>query len=115
MARTQSRRQARLVGLAGFVAAAALPVALWHRALSVIASDFRLDTGYLVTGWTGYALIALGLLFMAPVVWSIGKRPGTRFYPRSRNAYAAWGVCLYLLGIVLASQVAAVAGVNAGP
>ena len=110
-----SRRQARLVGLGGFIGAAALPVVLWHRAFSIIATDFRLETEYLVTGWTGYTLIGLGLVFMAPVVWSIGRRPESRFYPRSRNAYAAWGVCLYLLGIVLASQVAAVARIHPVP
>jgi hypothetical protein len=110
-----SRRQARLVGLGGFLGAAALPVILWHRAFSIIASDFRLETEYLVTGWTGYTLIGLGLVFMAPVVWSIGRRPESRLYPRSRNAYAAWGVCLYLLGIVLASQVAAVARIHPVP
>jgi hypothetical protein len=104
-----SRRQARLVGLVGFVGAATLPAVLWHRAFSLIASDFRLELGYLVTGWAGYGLIGLGLLFMAPVVISIGRRPDSRFYPRARKAYAAWGVCLYLLGVVLASQVAAVA------
>ena len=107
-----SRRNARLIGLAGFLGAVALPVALWHRAFSIIASDFRLEGEYLLTGWTGYSLIGLGLLFMAPVVWSIGRHPGTRFYPRSRNAYAAWGICLYLLGLMLASQVAAVARVH---
>jgi hypothetical protein len=104
----RDRRKARLVGLAGFIGAAVLPVALWHRAISIIATDFRVEAEYLLTGWTGYILIGLGLLFMAPVVWSIGRRPESRLYPRSRNAYAAWGVCLYLLGIILASQVAAV-------
>jgi hypothetical protein len=99
----------RLVGLIGFLAAAALPIALWHRAIALIASDFRLETDYLLTGWTGYALIGVGLLFLIPVVLSIGRRPGSRFYPRGRNAYAGWGVCLYLLGIILASQVAQVA------
>ena len=110
-----SRRQARLVGLGGFVGAAALPVILWHKAFSIIASDFRLETEYLVTGWTGYTLIGLGLLFMLPVVVSIGRRPGSRFYPRSRNAYAAWGICLYLLGLILASQVAAVTRIHPVP
>jgi hypothetical protein len=110
-----SRRQARLVGLGGSLGAIALPVALWHRAFSIIASDFRLETEYLVTGWTGYSLIGAGLVFMVPVVLSIGRRPDARFYPRSRNAYAAWGICLYLLGLILASQVAAVARVHPAP
>ncbi len=113
VARTQGRRNERVVGFVGLLAAAALPVVLWHRAFSIIASDFRLQADYLLTGWTGYGLIGLGLVFMAPVVLSIGRRPGSRFYPRSRNVYAAWGVCLYLLGIILASQVAAVTHVPA--
>ena len=85
---------------------------LWHRPIAMIAEDFRLDAEYLVTGWTAYALIVLGLLFFIPVVLSIGRRPDSRFYPRSRGAYAGWGVSLYTLGIVLAVQVAAIA---AGP
>jgi hypothetical protein len=106
------RRNAQLVGLAGFGFAALLPAVLWHRAIGVIASDFRLELEYLVTGWTGYGLIACGLVFLIPVVLSIGRNPEGRFYPRSRNAYAGWGVVLYLLGIALASQVAAVTSVH---
>jgi hypothetical protein len=109
------RRQAQLVGLGGFLAAAALPVLLWHRAMGIIASDFRLESEYLVTGWTGYLLIGLGLLFFVPVVVSIGRSPASRLYPRSRKAYAAWGICLYLLGLALASQVAAVTRVHPVP
>lgn len=104
-----SRRNARLVGAAGFLVAAVLPVALWHRAMSLVAEDFRLELGYLVTGWTGYGLIGLGLLFMIPVVVSIGRDPESRLYPRSRNAYIGWGVTLYMLGIGLATQVAQIA------
>ena len=106
------RRNAQLVGLAGFMIAAALPPVLWYRAIEAIASDFRLEMEYLVTGWTGYGLIAAGLLFLIPVVASIGRTPESRLYPRSRNAYAGWGVVLYLLGIALASQVAAVTAVH---
>jgi hypothetical protein len=91
------------------VLAAFLPVALWHRPMAMIAEDFRLEAEYLVTGWTAYALIALGLLFFVPVVISIGRRPDSRLYPRSRGAYAGWGVSLYTLGIMLASQVAIIA------
>jgi hypothetical protein len=104
-----SRRNAQIVGALGFVVAACLPAVLWHRAISIIASDFRFEWHYLVTGWTAYALIVSGLLFSVPVVLSIGRRPGSRLYPRSRNAYAAWGAVLYTLGIALASQVAVIA------
>ena len=108
-------RQSQLVGLIGFLCALALPIALWHEPMRIIASDFRLDAGYLLTGWTGYFLIALGLLFLIPVLLSIGRLPESRLYPRSRNAYLAWGVCLYLMGVALASQVAAVARVHPVP
>ena len=104
-----SRRNAQLVGAAGFLGAALLPFALWHRAISIVASDFRLELEYLVTGWTAYGLIILGLVFFIPVVLSIGRTPESRLYPRSRNAYVAWGVTLYLLGILLATQVAQIA------
>ena len=91
------------------MAAAVLPVVLWHRPIAMIAEDFRLEFEYLVTGWTAYTLIVLGLLFFVPVVLSIGRRPDSRFYPRSRGAYAGWGVSLYTLGIMLATQVALIA------
>jgi hypothetical protein len=107
-----SRRTARLVGLGGFIAAAALPALLWHRAIAAIAADFRIEFGYLVTGWLAYALIAAGLLFLVPVLVSIGRKPDSRLYPRSRNALAGWGVSFYVLGTALASQVAQIA---AGP
>lgn len=110
-----SRRGARVAGAAGLLGAAALPVVLWHRAMSIIASDFRLDLGYLVTGWTAYALIGVGLLFLLPVVLSIGHTPDSRLYPRSRGAYVGWGVSLYVLGIALASQVALIAQGPATP
>ena len=113
--RELSHRQARLGGGLGFVAAATPPVLFWHTPTGIIASDFRLEAEYLLTGWTGYALLGLGLLFFVPVVVSIGRSPESRLYPRSRNAYAAWGICLYLLGLALASQVAAVAGVPSSP
>jgi hypothetical protein len=103
------RRRARWAGLVGFIVALALPAALWHRAIAIIAEDFRLELGYLVTGWMAYALIALGLLFTVPVVLSIGRDPSSRLYPRSRQAYAGWGVVLYLLGMLLASQVQQIA------
>ncbi len=86
-----------------------LPFLIWRRAIAVVADEFRFELGYLVTGWTGYVLIALGLLFSLPVVLSIGRRPESRLYPRGRQAYAGWGAVLYVLGILLASQVAQIA------
>jgi hypothetical protein len=100
--------EARIAGCFGFALAATLPGLLWHRPIELVASDFRLDLGYLVTGWTGYCLIGVGLLCLAPVVATSGLAAERR--PRRRNAYMAWGVSLYLLGVALASQVAAVAG-----
>ena len=102
-----SPRERQLVGAIGFLLAAALPAVLWHHAIAVVASDFRLDLGYLLTGWTGYGLIAFGLVLLLPVAWSAGRRPDSRLYPRFRNAYMGWGVSLYLMGLALASQVAA--------
>jgi hypothetical protein len=92
----------------GFACAAALPVVLWHRAIGAVASDFRLELDYLVTGWLGYALIACGLFLMLPVALSAGRRPGTLLYPRARNAWMGWGVSLYLLGLVVAAEVATI-------
>jgi hypothetical protein len=105
-----SRREKQLVGLVGFLCAAALPVALWHHAIAMVATDFRLELDYLLTGWLGYGLIAGGLLLLVPVVWSAGRRPGSRLYPRGRNAYMGWGVSLYIMGFAVAAQVAASAG-----
>jgi hypothetical protein len=105
----RARRNARLLGVVGFLAAAALPVVLWHRAIALMASDFRIDARYLLTGWLGYGMIVLGLVFFVPVLLSIGRNPESRLYPRSRNALAGWGISCYLLGIVLAVQVATIA------
>jgi hypothetical protein len=92
-----------------------MPVILWHRAMAIIAADFRLDFDYLVTGWTAYALIVVGLLFFLPVVISIGRRPDSRLYPRSRGALVGWGVSMYTLGIMLAAQVAVIAEAPVAP
>jgi hypothetical protein len=100
------RRRARLLALASLLSAIALPVLLWHGVVMGIASQFRLDLHYLLTEWSPWLLIVAGLGFGIPVVWSAGRDPESRWYPRSRNAYAGWGVTLYLLGVVLAAQVA---------
>jgi len=106
----RSRRQARWIGLAGFAVAALLPPLLFHRLVADIASEFRLDFRYLVAEWSPWFLMAVGLAFFLPVALSAGGDPEGRFYPRARNAYAGWGITLYLLGLLLAVQVAQIAG-----
>ena len=95
------------MGLVGFTCAAALPVVLWHRAIAIVATDFRVEFDYLLTGWLGYLLLAGGLLLLLPVVLSAGRTPASRLYPRSRNAWMGWGVSLYLMGFAVAAQVSA--------
>jgi hypothetical protein len=110
----RGRRQARRVGAVGFAVAVALPIVLWWRAITDIASAFKLDWGYF-TGWVPWALIVAGLLFLVPVMLSVGRNPEGRWYPRARNAYAGWGITLYLLGFALATQVAQINDVIARP
>ena len=50
----------------GILAAAVLPAALWHGVVADIASEFRLEPAYLITGWTCWALMALGLACLVP-------------------------------------------------
>jgi hypothetical protein len=109
------RRQAQRVGAAGFVLALALPIVLWHRVIGEIASGFRLEPNYLITGWAPWFLMALGLAFFVPVAISNGRDPEARFYPKARNAYAGWGITLYLLGFALATQVAQIADTFRAP
>ena len=103
------RRQAQRVGAAGFVFALVLPIILWHRVIGDIASEFHFSVNYLLAGWSPWILMLLGLAFFVPVAISNGRDPEGRFYPKARNAYAGWGITLYLLGFGLATQVAQIA------
>jgi hypothetical protein len=100
---------ARAAGAIGFVAAAALPVLLWHRVIADIASEFRLEPAYLITGWTCWALMGLGLLCLVPVAVQEWRDPEHRFHARGTGAWYGWGITLYLLGFALATQVAQIA------
>jgi hypothetical protein len=104
-----ARRRARRVGAAGFVIAAALPVVLWHRVVGEIASEFELSLRYLVTGWSPWVLMALGLGCLAWAGISDWRQRERRFYHQGSGAIFGWGITLYLLGFALATQVAQIA------
>ncbi len=105
-----STRSERLVGVAGLVAAAAIPIILFHDLLGKVTSTFEPSLDWLLTGASGFALMAAGVAAAVPVVLSIGRTPDSRLYPRSRGALAGWGVSLYLLGSMLLLQIGAIAG-----
>jgi hypothetical protein len=102
------RRLAAATAVALF---AALPFAVFHRTILDAASQFRLEFVYLMSGWTAWVLILLGVLCFIPVALSIGRDEYSRWFlkPAIRRAYEAWGVSLYVLGMLLAVQTAQVA------
>jgi hypothetical protein len=100
---------ARRSGPVVFVAAAALPVVLWHRVVADIASQFRLDPAYLLTGWSCWALVALGLACLVAAGLHEWRDRERRLYRCRAGAWFGWGVTLYLLGFALATQVAQIA------
>lgn len=104
-----SARAAVATSWLGYLAALALPLVAWHHTIGVLASGFRFDLGHL-SGWLGYGLIVAGLLVLARVLVSLRSAPDSRLRPTSPRAYVSWGVVLYLLGLALASQVAALIG-----
>jgi len=87
---------------------AILPVLLWHRVLGDIFGSFHWSANYVVSELSPWLLLLGGIAFMLPVAVSAGTHPDSRLYPRGRRVYAAWGTVLYLLGIVLAVEVAQV-------
>jgi hypothetical protein len=109
----EQRRQARWLGALGFTVALALPVVLFHRVVEILARQPKLELHYL-SGWTPWLLLAGGLAFLLPVAWSAGMDPESRWFPRARAAYAGWGISLYLLGFLLAWQVARIQGASVG-
>ncbi len=83
------------------------PLLVWHRVLGDIVGSFHWNLAYMVGDLSPWLLLLLGVLCMVPVAISAGRHPESRLYPRARRAYIAWGTVVYLLGIVLAVQVAA--------
>lgn len=104
-----ARRRARHTGVVGFLAALALPVVLWHDVIADIASQFTFDLRYLVTGWSPWVLMVLGLTCLATAGVIDWRQRDRRFYGPGSAAWVGWGVSLYLLGFGLATQVAQIA------
>jgi heme/copper-type cytochrome/quinol oxidase subunit 1 len=94
------------VDIVGWVVALALPLLLWHHTIGRIASGFRWELNYLVTGWAPWLLMVGGLACFLPVIVDRVRDPGRRFYGSPRAAWFGWSVTLYVLGFALASQVA---------
>lgn len=107
------RRRAQLVGLVGVLAAAALPIVLWHDVIADIAAASEdVDTEFVV-GWAPWVLMALGLLCWLPIAIEYLRDRTGRFHRRGSGAWAGWGISLYLLGFALATQVAQIHDLHA--
>ena len=107
----RERRNTQLVGAAGVVVAALLPLYLWHDVIADIASVGDRDLTTLI-GWTPWLLMLLGLLCVIPIVVEHVRNRGGRFYRPGSGAWVGWGVSLYLMGFALATQVAQLHGLH---
>jgi hypothetical protein len=85
------------------------PLWFWHGMLADLASNPRAGLTQVVGELGPWLLMMAGVLFLIPVALSAGRSPESRLYPRSRHAYLGWGIVLYLLGTLMAVQVAALA------
>jgi hypothetical protein len=102
----RARRRARIVGVTGVLAAAVVPVVLWHEVLSMAISEFRPSPRYVMSGILPWLLMGAGLACAVPVVWHDLRDRHRRFHSSGTAAWAGWGITLYILGFALATQVA---------
>ena len=104
----------RRLGAAATVAiVGAAPFLIFRGILEdALASDFRWELAYLVSGWAPFFLMTTGALWFVPVVLSLGRSGYSRLYlkPVTRHACQAWGLVSYLLGFMLAVQTSQIAG-----
>jgi hypothetical protein len=91
---------AGLAGLLGF------PVAVWHQQLGDVLGSFHWNFTYFVSELSPWLLMLAAVAFLVPVAVSAGRTPQSRLYPQARRAYIAWGTVLYLLGCILAVELA---------
>jgi hypothetical protein len=98
----------RTAAFAWLLALTLIPLALWHRVIGDILTSFHWSANYVFSELSPWLLLLGGIAFMLPVAISAGRHPESRLYPRSRRVYAAWGTVLYLMGVMLAVEVAQV-------
>ncbi len=96
------------VAFGWLIALAVMPVAIWHRVLGDVFASFHWSLSFLLAELSPWLLLLVGIGFLVPVAVSAGRDPESRLYPRARRAYIAWGTVVYLLGVILALQVAEV-------
>lgn len=112
--RTAGHAGWRRLGAAATVAlVGAAPFVIFRGILDdAIASDFRWELTYLVSGWGPFFLMIVGTLWFIPVVLSIDRTGYSRLYvkPVTRHACQAWGLVTYMLGFALAIQTSQIAG-----
>jgi len=105
-------RRSMLAAVAALLLCIALPLAFWHALIGDILDRFRWDLFYFVSEATPWLLLTAGVAFLTPVALSAGRSPESRLYPRARNGYFGWGIVLYLMGLLLAVQVAQIAALS---
>lgn len=114
--RTKAAGQAglrRLGGAATVALVGAAPFLIFRNNLEdALASDFRWELVYLISGWGPFALMTIGTLWFLIVVASMDRTGYSRLYirPVTRHACLAWGLVTYLLGFLLGIQTSQIAG-----
>jgi hypothetical protein len=84
----------------------AAPLFIWHEMLGAVLASFRLSLNYVATELSPWLLFIAAIAFLVPVARSEGRAPDDRLNPHTRRTYIAWGTVLYLLGCILAVEVA---------
>jgi hypothetical protein len=97
-----------VLAFAGLFAMTLAPLAIWHSMLADIINSFHWSFTYVLSELSPWFLLLAGIAFFVPVAISAGRSPESRLYPRARRAYIAWGTVVYLMGLILAVEVAAV-------
>jgi hypothetical protein len=90
------------------LALAIAPFAIWHSMVGDIIASFHWSLTYLFSELSPWLLFLAAIAFLVPVAASVGRDPESKLYPRARRAYIAWGTVVYLMGVVLAVQLAEV-------